>query len=96
MVNEGILLGMGNPLLDISAQVKDELLAKYGLKANDAILTDGRKEELMPLFTELVKDYDVQYIAGGATQNSIRVAQWMLQTPGVSPKSLHMELVSPP
>merc|ERR1719163_167950 len=24
----------------------------------------------------------VQYIAGGATQNSIRVAQWMLQTPG--------------
>merc|ERR1712194_647020 len=25
---------------------------------------------------------DVKYIAGGATQNSIRVAQWMLQTPG--------------
>merc|ERR1719310_2059000 len=25
---------------------------------------------------------NVQYIAGGATQNSIRVAQWMLQTPG--------------
>jgi len=25
---------------------------------------------------------DVQYIAGGATQNSIRVAQWMSQTPG--------------
>jgi hypothetical protein len=22
---------------------------------------------------------DVEYIAGGATQNSIRVAQWMLQ-----------------
>merc|ERR1719330_1714568 len=26
----------------------------------------------------------VQYIAGGATQNSIRVAQWMLQTPGAT------------
>ena len=24
----------------------------------------------------------MQYIAGGATQNSIRVAQWMLGTPG--------------
>lgn len=23
----------------------------------------------------------VQYIAGGATQNSVRVAQWMLQVP---------------
>lgn len=27
---------------------------------------------------------DVQYIAGGATQNTIRVAQWMLQVPGAT------------
>jgi hypothetical protein len=27
-------------------------------------------------------DLQVQYIAGGATQNSIRVAQWMLHVPG--------------
>lgn len=27
---------------------------------------------------------DVEYIAGGATQNSIRVAQWMLQVPGAT------------
>jgi len=26
----------------------------------------------------------VEYIAGGATQNSIRVAQWMLQVAGAS------------
>ncbi len=26
----------------------------------------------------------VQYIAGGATQNSIRVAQWMLPEPGMT------------
>lgn len=25
---------------------------------------------------------EVLYVAGGATQNSIRVAQWMLQEPG--------------
>ena len=31
---------------------------------------------------ELVADHAVEYIAGGATQNAIRVAQWMLQTPG--------------
>lgn len=27
---------------------------------------------------------DVQYVAGGATQNSIRAAQWMLQVPGAT------------
>lgn len=27
---------------------------------------------------------NVEYIAGGATQNSIRVAQWMLQSPGAT------------
>jgi hypothetical protein len=35
---EGCLLGMGNPLLDISAVVKGDFLTKYGLKSNDAIL----------------------------------------------------------
>merc|ERR1712130_417929 len=30
------------------------------------------------IFNDLTKDYPVDYIAGGATQNSIRVAQWVL------------------
>jgi len=78
MAREGILLGMGNPLLDISASVDKDLLEKYELKANDAILAD---EKHKPLYRELVDKWDVDYIAGGATQNSIRVAQWILQTP---------------
>ena len=35
----------------------------------------------MPLYGELVESYPVEYIAGGATQNSIRVAQWMSGEP---------------
>ena len=70
------ILGMGNPLLDISAVVKPELLKKYNLKPNDAILYE--KEDI---FEDLVKDYTVEYIAGGATQNSCRVAQWILEHP---------------
>lgn len=31
------------------------------------------------MYKELAAQSDVEYIAGGATQNSIRVAQWMLQ-----------------
>jgi len=69
---EGVLLGMGNPLLDISATVKPELLAKHNLKSNDAILTEDEA-----IFKDL-GEYKVEYIAGGATQNSIRVAQWLL------------------
>jgi len=74
-VGAGHILGMGNPLLDISATVKPELLEKYGLKSNDAILAQDMHK---PIYEEIVKDYEVEYIAGGATQNSIRVAQWML------------------
>lgn len=76
-VPEGVLYGMGNPLLDISADVPKDYLEKYGLKPNDAILAE---EKHMPIYQELVDNYKpVKYIAGGATQNSIRVAQWMLQ-----------------
>jgi hypothetical protein len=31
------------------------------------------------MYRELAAMGDVEYIAGGATQNSIRVAQWLLQ-----------------
>jgi len=38
----------------------------------------------MPVYQELVERYEPEYIAGGATQNSIRVCQWMLQAPGAT------------
>lgn len=75
------LLGMGNPLLDISSDVDQALLDKYGLKAGDAILAEDKHQ---PLFGEMVKLPGVQFIAGGATQNTIRVAQWMLQQAGAT------------
>jgi adenosine kinase len=72
---------MGNPLLDISANVGQDLLDKYELKLDTAILAEDRHQ---PLYKELIENYDVQYIAGGATQNSCRVAQWMLKAAGKS------------
>ena len=33
---------------------------------------------------ELADKEGVEYIPGGATQNSIRVAQWVLQSPGAT------------
>ncbi|KAL2250635.1 adenosine kinase 2 [Sesamum indicum] len=81
MESEGILLGMGNPLLDISAVVDQGFLDKYDLKSNNAILAE---EKHLPMYDEMASKYKVEFIAGGATQNSIRVAQWMLQIPGAT------------
>ncbi|KAJ6727263.1 hypothetical protein OIU79_005216 [Salix purpurea] len=81
MASEGILLGMGNPLLDISAVVDDSFLQKYDIKLNNAILAEDKH---LPMYNEMASKYTVEYIAGGATQNSIKVAQWMLQIPGAT------------
>lgn len=72
------LLGMGNPLLDISAEVNEEFLQKYDLLAANAILAE---EKHVPIYEDMIKNFEVKYIAGGATQNSIRVAQWSSKIP---------------
>eukprot|EP00208_Stichococcus_sp_RCC1054_P007592 CAMPEP_0206139236 /NCGR_PEP_ID=MMETSP1473-20131121/5085_1 /ASSEMBLY_ACC=CAM_ASM_001109 /TAXON_ID=1461547 /ORGANISM="Stichococcus sp, Strain RCC1054" /LENGTH=342 /DNA_ID=CAMNT_0053532933 /DNA_START=32 /DNA_END=1060 /DNA_ORIENTATION=+ len=73
------LLGLGNPLLDISANVDQAFLDQYELKLADQILAEDKHQ---PMYKELAEKDDVLYVPGGATQNSIRVAQWLLKTPG--------------
>ncbi|KAK6030527.1 kinase, PfkB family [Ostertagia ostertagi] len=75
---DGVLLGCGNPLLDIQAVVGKDFLNKWGLKENDAILCDDKHNAM---FDELVEKYEVEYIPGGATQNAVRVCQWILNVP---------------
>lgn len=79
-LREDLLLGIGNPLLDISATVDEDFLKKYKLKSNDAILAEDFHK---PLYDELVEKYKADFIAGGAVQNSMRVTQWFLEKPGV-------------
>ncbi|XP_041371458.1 adenosine kinase-like [Gigantopelta aegis] len=77
-IKEGLLLGLGNPLLDISINGDKDFLNKYGLLPNNAIIADKSHSKL---FDDIVQNHNPFYIAGGATQNSIRVAQWLLQKP---------------
>lgn len=77
-LSENTLFGMGNPLLDISAVVDKDFLDKYGLQPNGVILAEDQHKEL---FDELVQRSAVEYHAGGSTQNSVKIAQWMLQKP---------------
>ena len=73
------ILGFGNPLLDISATVEQAVLDEWGASLNNAILAE---EKHQPLYKKLTETHKVDYIAGGATLNSIRVAQWMLGAAG--------------
>jgi len=75
------ILGMGNPLLDISVKVDQALMDEFGLENGGIILAEDKHQ---PLFPKLQGMEGVEYIAGGATQNSIRVAQWMLQEEGAT------------
>eukprot|EP00746_Dinoflagellata_sp_MGD_P010718 gnl/MRDRNA2_/MRDRNA2_122252_c0_seq1.p1 gnl/MRDRNA2_/MRDRNA2_122252_c0~~gnl/MRDRNA2_/MRDRNA2_122252_c0_seq1.p1 ORF type:complete len:478 (-),score=117.95 gnl/MRDRNA2_/MRDRNA2_122252_c0_seq1:103-1536(-) len=79
----GVLLGMGNPLLDISNKVSDETIKKYELTVPNQILADP-PEKYKSLFEELAAMEKTEYIAGGATQNSIRVCQWLLGKKGAT------------
>ncbi|KAF5798869.1 putative adenosine kinase [Helianthus annuus] len=56
-------------------------IIRYDIKLNNAILAEDKH---LPMYEEMSSKYNVEYIARGATQNSIRVAQWMLQIPGAT------------
>ncbi|XP_049292600.1 uncharacterized protein LOC125768656 [Anopheles funestus] len=77
-LRDGMLVGLGNPLLDISAVVEKDLLNKYDMQPNNAILAEPKH---MPIYQELIEKYQAEYIAGGSVQNSLRVAQWILRRP---------------
>lgn len=69
------LFCMGNPLLDLQVVNGEALLKKYDLKPNDAILAE---EKHNPIYEEVVKNYKVTYVAGGAAQNAARGAAYIL------------------
>lgn len=66
---------MGNPLLDIQVHTTLEYLAKYSLKANDAILAEPRH---LAIYPEIMNDPDVLLVAGGAAQNTARGVAYLL------------------
>lgn len=75
-----MILGLGNPLLDVSAHVTEDLLTKYSMEPNNVILASDKQANLCQ---EMASRFKVDYIAGGAVQNSMRVAQWFFTQPRV-------------
>lgn len=76
-----MIIGLCNPLLDISASADLSFLEKYDLQPNNAILAEDKHK---PMYQEIVEKYKVDYIAGGSGQNALRIAQRLLKKPNVS------------
>ena len=80
-ISEGTIVGFGDPLLDITADVDVSLLKKFKLGQNDAKLAGPDQAGLSE---HLCRDYSPRYTAGGSTQNTLRVLQWILRQPRIS------------
>ena len=59
MATPKFILGMGNPLLDISAVVDTDFLTKYDVKLDNQILAE---EKHMPMFSDLEQNF--KYVRG--------------------------------
>jgi len=74
-MSKKILIGIGNPIIDISNTTNDEILEKYKIPKN---LTTFANENNIGFFNELENQPNCSYLAGGSVTNTIRVANWML------------------
>jgi len=76
------ILGICHCLLDISAHVDDDFIKTYEVQIGSGILATNRQ---LPMYEEMLRLPSVQYIPGGATLNSIRIAQWILRARATEP-----------
>lgn len=75
IITEGILLGVGSPLLDISAKVGNGYLERFQLQAGTKVISGEKQINIYP---ELCSWFPTEYLPGGSALTTIRVAQWML------------------
>ena len=69
------VIAIGNPIVDITAEVSKESLQKYRLKWGETVFADRTN---IGFFDELESKPQVTYIPGGSIQNTLRVASWCL------------------
>lgn len=69
------IIAIGNPIVDISAEVDKESIQKYRLKWGETVFADQTN---IGFFDELESKPQVTYIPGGSIQNTLRVCSWCL------------------
>jgi len=76
-----MIVAFCNPLIDAVIPVEESFLEKWGLKNDDAILAN---ESFQPLINQVVSNPDAFMTPGGAGQNTLSMAQWMMQEKGTT------------
>ena len=69
------MISIGNPIIDIIADIDKESIQKYGLLWGQTIFAN---EKNIGYFEELEKRPEVTYTPGGSIQNTMRVASWCI------------------
>lgn len=75
---EGVLFGIGNPLLDLITEVPLEFLQKYKVEPESCVILDKHPSDMV---NDILAHYKVVHLPGGASQNALRVAQWLIGVP---------------
>lgn len=70
------LIAIGNPIVDISAEITQEILSKYNLSFGQTVFAN---ESNIGFYQELENMPQVTFIPGGSIQNTLRVTAWCLQ-----------------
>lgn len=65
------IVGLGNPIIDISATIEDDHLTKYNLGWGKTVFAS---DENIGFYEDLESQKDVSYIPGGSVTNSIRIS----------------------
>jgi adenosine kinase len=69
-ISQKLILGLGNPIIDISASVDEETVKKYSLEWGQTVF---RNDENGGIYEHIESQSDVTYIPGGSITNSIRI-----------------------
>ena len=76
------IIAIGNPIIDIVANINKETINKFGLKWGETVFTNQINK---PFFQEIQKESEVTFIPGGAIQNTLRIMAWCIsQDPNTS------------
>ena len=70
------LIAIGNPIVDILAEIEKSSIQKYRLVWGQTIFAD---QSNIGFFNELESKPQVTYVPGGSIQNTLRTCSWCLQ-----------------
>lgn len=69
------IIGIGDPIVDISAEIEEKCIQQFGLEWGRTVMAD---EKNIGIFDVLERKAEVSYIPGGSVQNTMRVISWCM------------------